>query len=133
MSTNHRHGSPTGGISLRLPVPATATVGNIVPIGSDGLLGYMKTPRNTTALIEAGEANPGAANGEAVVRLVGVEFVIEVETDDAFAIGDAVYTDGEGDYEDDEAFFCGYAVSVTTGGEGESLYLAVTTGAGAGS
>jgi hypothetical protein len=131
MSKNVKHGNMSAGVTLALAVPADTTAGIIVPIGSDGLLGYTITPRATTALIAAGTAAPGLADGQASVRLIGVDFTIEATiAGEGWALGDAVYTDGEGVFAASGAYLAGYLVSAIAGGKG---LIAVTNVIPAGS
>lgn len=130
MARNWKHGNPYSGVTLALPVAAASQVGDIVPVGSDGLTGYMVTPRATSATVAAGTSAPGLVDGQASVRLVGVEFVIEVDITGAVSIGDAVFTDGEGAYGAAGAVFAGYALTAV---EDDFGLLAVTAAAPTGS
>lgn len=125
MARNWKYGNISNGVTLALPVPVDSQAGWIVPIGDEGLMGYMLTDRATDDTVQAGTSAPGLASGEASVLLLGVDFVIEVEAViGALDIGDAVETDGEGDYGAAEGIFVGYAVTAK-GSDAGSIYLAV--------
>lgn len=93
MSKNVKFGNIANDVTLPLPVPTGTAAGDVVPIGDQGLLGYTVTPRATTALIASGEAAPGLKDGEASVRLLPAQVVVElpVVASSAFDIGDIVY------------------------------------------
>lgn len=96
MSKNVKYGNIANDVTLALPVPAGTAAGDVIPIGDQGLLGYAVTPIATSD----GPNAPGLAVGEASVRLLPAQIVIEVPVADssAFDIGDVVYgaQDGSG-------------------------------------
>lgn len=93
MSKNVKFGNIANDVTLPLPVPTGTAAGDVVPIGDQGLLGYTVTPRATTALIASGEAAPGLKDGEASVRLLPAQVVVELPVTDSasFDVGDIVY------------------------------------------
>jgi|GEM_PF-2633294 len=93
MKHNWKFGNLANDVTLPLPVPIGTAAGDVVPIGDQGLLGYAVTDRATADSIEAGTAAPGLKDGEASVRLLPAQGVIEVPVTDssAFDIGDIVY------------------------------------------
>lgn len=111
MSKNFKRGNPQGGVTAALPVPVGTQAGWIVPIGDQGLTGYTLTPRATAETVADGTSNPGLAAGEASVRITR-DFTAEFHMEDAGDAGDAVYTDGAGEFTfaaDD--IFVGYALT----------------------
>lgn len=93
MKHNWKYGNLANDVTLPLPVPTGTAAGDVIPIGDQGLLGYAVTDRATTSSIAAGEAAPGLKDGEASVRLLPAQGVIEVPVADssAFDVGDVVY------------------------------------------
>lgn len=125
MALSFRHGNPAGGVTLALPVPAAATAGDIIAIGSDGLTALVVTDRATAGTIADFTAAPGLAVGEASVRLIGVDFTIERDvTGTGFELGDSVFTDGEGEYGNTGPIFAGF--TLTPGGN-KPMIIAVAT------
>lgn len=88
-----KFGNLANDITLALPVPTGTTRGDVIPVGSAGLLGYAITDRATTDTIEAGEAAQGLADGQASVRLLPAQGVVElpVAASSAFDVGAIVY------------------------------------------
>lgn len=89
MSKNWKFGNIGNDVTLALPVTAGAA-GDVVPIGSEGLAGYLVTDRGT----EDGPNAVGITEGYASVRLLPAQGVIELEvTGDN---GDAVFATVDG-------------------------------------
>lgn len=89
MSKNVKHGNIANDVTLALPVPTGTNAGDVIPIGDQGLLAYAVTAIATSD----GPNAPGLAVGEASVRLLPAQIVIEVPVADssAFDVGDIVY------------------------------------------
>ena|SRR5690625_353236 len=95
MSKNVKYGNIANDVTLALTVPTGTKAGDVVPIGGQGLLGYAVTPIATAD----GPNAPGLAVGQASVRLLPAQIVIEVPVADssAFDVGDIVYGAQHGD------------------------------------
>lgn len=112
-------------VSYKMPLSAGPVAGDIVPLGSYGLKGYLKTNRATTATIAAGTASQGLANGEATATLLGITHAVTLAMQGAvtqFAkVYAAVDTDGVITYVTTPlGIFVGYALE-TIGGAGDCL------------
>ena len=86
---NWKFGQLDAGMTMPLTVPTGTAAGDVVPIGDQGLLGYAVTPIATAD----GPNAPGLAVGQASVRLLPTQGVIELPVADssAFDVGDIVY------------------------------------------
>jgi len=120
MATNMTHrGDPY--IALPLAVASGTVAGDVVAIGTGGLTGYVKTDRATTALIAAGTAAPGLADGQASVELIGVGLAVNLTVDSTTSVvlGQPVYkVTADASYSDDPAgaIFIGYALATILDG-----------------
>lgn len=114
MSKNVKYGTIANDVTLALTVPTGTAAGDVVPIGGQGLLGYAVTPIATAD----GPNAPGLEVGQASVRLLPAQIVIEVPVADssAFDVGDIVYGAQAGSgavtYSDDDG---GYPVGYVVG------------------
>lgn len=91
MSKNWKFGNIGNGVTLALAVAEGAVAGDVVPIGSGGLMGYMVTERGTSD----GPNAAGVKSGYASVRLLPAQGVIELEVDGA-SPGDPVFGSVDG-------------------------------------
>lgn len=110
MSKNVKFGNIANDVTLSLKVetPSKAKAGDVVPIGSDGLMGYLVTAPGE------GVSN---AEGYASVRLLPAQIVVELEATGSFVDGTPVYykeVSNEATYTDDHETnsnpLVGYAV-----------------------
>lgn len=90
MSKNWIAGDVGGGINLAAIVDAKAKAGDVTHIGEadGGLYGYLVTERGTSE----GPNAVGVADGQAVVRLLPTEAVVELTVAGSPTAGDAVYS-----------------------------------------
>lgn len=105
-------------VALALPVTAGNEAGNVVPLGTAGLRGLLKTARATTALIAAGEVAAGLADGEASVELIGIATVVDLAVAGAvaqFARVYATFSSGVPTYDATGTHFIGYALETASG------------------
>lgn len=63
-------------LSQALPVPAPTYAGQVIPLGTDGLLGIVKNARATADTVTAGTAAPGLVVGQATCELVGCAAIL---------------------------------------------------------
>ena len=88
---NLRYGDPHSGVTLAMAVPSGTVAGEVLTIG-EGLRVIALTDRATSATIADGTAAPGLADGEASVRLIGVDWVVSLAIDGgAAAVGEKIY------------------------------------------
>lgn len=84
MSKNVKYGNIANDVTLSLvvTVPSKAAAGDVVPIGSDGLMGYLVT-----------SPSEGVSNAAtyATVRLLSAGVVVELPVEGSFTQGSAVY------------------------------------------
>ena len=102
-------------IAIAAPVAAGTTSGDVVPVGTDGLMGYALTDRVTTALLDDFNTTlpQGLADGQASVELIGIHTAVNLEVAGGVDLGDRVYRNNStGAYQADltDATLIGYAL-----------------------
>lgn len=90
MSKNWIAGNVGGGVSIAAAVDAKAKAGDVSHLGAadSGLYAYLVTGRGTAD----GPNAVGIANGQATVRLLPTDAVVELTVAGAPALGTAVYS-----------------------------------------
>lgn len=91
MSRNWIAGDVGGGVSIAAAVDAKAAAGDVTHVGASataGLYGYLVTARGTST----GPNAVGVANGQATVRLLPTEAVVELTVGGSPSLGAAVYS-----------------------------------------
>lgn len=90
MSRNFISGDVGGGVTIAAAVDAKAAAGDVTHIGTaaGGLYGYLVTPRGTAE----GPNAVGIANGQASVRLLPTEAVVELTVAGSPTLGAKVYS-----------------------------------------
>lgn len=91
MSKNYIAGNVGGGVSIAAAVDAKAKAGDVTHVGASaatGLYGYLVTERGTAT----GPNAVGIADGQATVRLLPTEIVVELTVAGSPSLGAAVYS-----------------------------------------
>lgn len=92
MSKNWIAGNVGGGVSIAAAVDAKAKAGDVSHVGGaatdGGLFGYLVTERGTAD----GPNAVGIANGQASVRLIPTQAIVELTVAGSPALGTAVYS-----------------------------------------
>jgi len=137
MSKNWIAGNVGGGVSIAAAVDAKAKAGDVTHVGASaaaGLYGYLVTARGTST----GPNAVGIADGQATVRLLPTDAVVELTVAGAPALGTAVYSKvGSADVEYTtvagvDNYHIGHVVTIPgrTAGSGNAfVYLGSATGA----
>lgn len=117
MATNITNQTPS--VSLALPVASGLVAGNVVNLGTAGLAGILETARATTSTIAAGTAAQGLADGEATVKLFGVDTVADLTVDATTSQFAKIFHDGAGTYSPTSSTgeHIGYALEACTGSD----------------
>lgn len=102
-------------------VPEGTRIGQVIPLGTDGLIGYALTDRVTQADIDNGNkvVPQGLKDGEASLELVGCSLSVNLEIATAVDQWAAVYRAADGTY-----------TNVATGGTKIGYALETTAAAG---
>ena len=98
--------------NVAVQVPAGAVEGQVVPLGTSGLRGVLKTARATAETIQNGKSAVGLHEGEATVELINVHMTMVVDVAAAIAQFVALYVDANNVYSTDET---GTPVGATLG------------------
>lgn len=82
-----------------MPLTVTATSGDVVPIGDQGLMGYALTSTYSASADDGSIIPPqGLADGQASVEVIGVSRVVRLTVAGSPDVGDPVFRASNGTY-----------------------------------